>query len=375
MERSQIVDWLADSDPSLRWQVLADLGGADPAEVGAVRSLVASQGWGAELISRQAPNGQWGVDGLEGLLTSSQLTPDQRRQLRELHQIPLSHLGNFFDSPPEVVEAWESADTVPTDDAAAGYREFLTWTQEAMGTYGPKWVSTTYTLLLLVHLGIDPDHFSVVAALDRVEANVKWVFDDERRNYFDGETEACCNGMVVATGSYFGRNVEVVVERLLADRKADGGWNCYEDSSRSSFDSTLCVLEGLLEYQRRFGGGSEVAEARHGGEEYLLERKLFRRLSDGEVADPRHLELKFPPRWQYDILRSLDYMRDALAFPDDRCAEAVEVLTSLRSDDGRWPLFQSRPGRVYFEVDGAVGEPSRWNTFRALRVLDWFGAS
>jgi hypothetical protein len=115
-----------------------------------------------------------------------------------------------------------------------------------------------------------------------------------------------------------------------------------------------------------------VRAARRGGEEYLLERGLFRRKSTGEVVDPAYLEFAFPYYWHYDVLRALDYFRRSGAAPDPRMAEAVEVVRSKRQPDGRWLLDRIHPGRVHFDLEGGVGTPSRWNTLRVLRVLEWW---
>jgi hypothetical protein len=108
------------------------------------------------------------------------------------------------------------------------------------------------------------------------------------------------------------------------------------------------------------------------GQEYLLERRLLRRLSTGEVAIPRWLYLAFPNGWHYDVLRALDYLRDADAKPDERIAEAIEVVEGNRDPDGRWPLQNVHEGEAHFEMEVGNGKPSRWNTLRAMRVLDWF---
>jgi hypothetical protein len=141
---------------------------------------------------------------------------------------------------------------------------------------------------------------------------------------------------------------------------------------RSSFDTTINVLDGLVEFERATGGSAAVGEARRSGEEYLLERSLFRRQSTGEVADPAYLDFAFPYYWRYDLLRALDYFRRSGAGPDPRMAEAVEVVRSKRQPDGRWLLDRIHPGRVHFDLEGGIGAPSRWNTLRALRVLDWW---
>jgi hypothetical protein len=179
--------------------------------------------------------------------------------------------------------------------------------------------------------------------------------------------------MVLATGSYFGHQSDRLLDRLLGQRMDDGGWNCAMEygSTRSSFHTTINVLEALLEYERANGAVAEVTAARESGEEYLLERKLMRSRSTGELLNPAWTRFSFPTRWHYDVLRGLDYMRAARA-PDPRCEEAIELVVSRRAPDGRWPLENNHSGDVYFEMDEGDGRPSRWNTLRALRVLEWY---
>jgi hypothetical protein len=192
--------------------------------------------------------------------------------------------------------------------------------------------------------------------------------------YFDGEVEPCINGRTIETGAYFGVDVAPIVERILGERLADGGWNCETrfGSVRSSFDTTINVLDGLLAFERAADGSDAILQARRSGEEYLLERGLFRRRSTGEVVKAAYLDFAFPYYWHYDVLRALDYFRRSGAERDPRMAEAVEVVRSKRQPDGRWLLDRVHPGRVHFTLKGGAGEPSRWNTLRALRVLDWW---
>src|SRR6266540_2912880 len=183
-----------------------------------------------------------------------------------------------------------------------------------------------------------------------------------------------------AGGAHFGVDMALVVERLVKERLDDGGWNCETEigSVRSSFGTTINVLEGLVEYERATGGTTESRAARRSGEEYLLERALFRRLSTGEPADERFLSFAHPNRWRYDVLRGLDHFCSAAsltgAVPDPRLGDAIDHVRSRRLEDGTWPLDWSPPGRVWFDVDDGQGEPSRWVTLRAMRVLRWWEA-
>jgi hypothetical protein len=236
---------------------------------------------------------------------------------------------------------------------------------------GQPWTSTLPNLELLRWFGLDPASPQAVEAVALVRENCRWEYAGER--FFDGEVEACINGRTVAIGAYFGEDVDGIVQRLLGEQLDDGGWNCEtEDGSvRSSFHSTICVLEGLLEQERATGGSPELAAARLRGEEYLLERSLFRRLATGEVVDHAWLEFSFPPRWHYDVLRALDHFAAAGDASDQRLAEAVELVRSKRQPDGTWLLENTHPGAVHVDLEDGDGRPSRWNTLRALRVLRW----
>jgi hypothetical protein len=192
---------------------------------------------------------------------------------------------------------------------------------------------------------------------------------------FAGEVEPCVNGRVVAVGAYFGEDEQSVVDRLLGEQMADGGWNCEQESgsTRGSFHTTICVLEGLLEHERATGGSRAVTAARELGQEYLLERRMLRRLSDDEVIDPVWTEFSFPTGYHYDALRGLEYLRSAGVKPNARMAEAIDLVASKRDADGRWLLENVHPDELDAEPGVAEGQPSRWITLRALRVLRWAG--
>jgi hypothetical protein len=307
-----VTDWLLDSDPSIRWQVMRDLTDASADAVAAERSKIALEGYGARLLNLQAADGQWGG-----------------------------------------------------------------------GTYAPPYTSTTFTLLLLRTLGLDPDSEEARRAVALVRENSRWEYD-ENLKFFEGEVEPCINGEAVAIGAYFGEDVRGIVDRLLGEQMADGGWNCEQErgSTRGSFNTTIAVLEGLLEYERSTGD-SRVTPVRLRGHEYLLERRMLRRLSTGDVIDPAFARFSFPTYFYYDVLRGLDYLRSAGVAPDQRAAEAVDLVSKKRDESGRWALENSPrprpwdpkgkdPGVVHFQIDEGDGKPSRWNTLRALRVLRWW---
>ena len=305
-----VIGWLLNSDPAVRWQVLRDLTDAPPEEVLAGRDRVATDGWGARLLGLQGADGQW--DG-----------------------------GTY----------WPEHDDDPD---------------------GQPWTATTYSLLLLRDFGLNPASREARSAVSLVRDNSRW--EEGNQPFFEGEVEPCINGMTVALGAYFGENVDAVVDRLTGEQLADGGWNCEAErgSTRSSFHTTICVLEGLLEHELATGGTDKSRESRHRGEKYLLERGLMRRKSTGTTISGDWLQFSFPTRWFYDVLRGLDYFRSAGGTPDERLGEAVEVVRSKQQPDGLWVLENTHPGNVHFALEEGDGQPSRWNTLRALRVLRWY---
>jgi hypothetical protein len=308
-----ILEWLLDSDPAIRWQVLRDLVDAPDKVVAAERARVTIEGWGSRLLALQGEDGQWAG-------------------------------GACFPA------------------------RYFSQSNEYQGQ---PWISTLPTLQLLHDFGVDPCSDVVRRAVALVKDNCRW--EHAGQPFFNGEVEPCINGRTVTLGTYFDQDVDGVVARLLGEQLADGGWNCEAEngSVRSSFATTINVLEGLLAHERAFGGSAESIAARRRGEEYLLERKLFRRKSTGEVVDLAWLQFSFPVRWHYDVLRALEYFRSVGEAPDSRMDEAIDLLRSKRQPDGTWLLENTHPGKVHFSLENSDGRPSKWNTLRALRVLKW----
>ena len=312
---SSVIQWLLDSDPSIRWQAMRDLTDAPDEEVAAERARVATEGAGARLLARQAPDGRWGG------------------------------------------AAWNRG-----------------------------WDSTMHVLSLLREMGLDPESSKARRAVSLVRDRVTWQGcgpqEADDNPFFAGEVEPCINGQVAASGAYFGQDVQGIIDRLLGEQLADGGWNCEapNGSMRSSFNTTICVIEALLEHERAGGGSPALTAARLRGQEYLHERRLCRRRSTGEMierdrkGDAVWTRFAFPTWWHYDVLRGLEYLRRAGVAPDERVVEAIELVASKRGGDGRWPLATQYPGKMPVETDEGEGQPSRWNTLRALRVLDWYSA-
>ena len=303
--------WLLDSDPAIRWQVMRDLTGETPQAIAAERSRVAVEGWGARLLALQSPVGNWGG-------------PNEDRGL----------------------------------------------------------LITLYTLVVLKDLGLDPDSKQARKMIDRVDKGL--VFKPlNDRPFLHGETEPCINGRILGIGAYFKQPNDKLANQLLTEQLEDGGWNCEAQlespkrpkSRRSSFHTTICVLEGLLDYERAGRKSGAVTKARKRAEGYLLERGMFRSLRTGEVIDERWLRFSFPTFWHYDVLRGLDYLRNARIKPDSHVSDAIKVVIARRHHNGRWPLNLLHREHIPLEIETGIGRASRWNTLRALRVLRWYDNS
>ncbi|MET0704713.1 MAG: squalene cyclase [Mycobacterium sp.] len=315
-----VVGWLLDSDPALRWQVERDLLGAPPQTWAATRRRVASEGFGARLLALQDADGQWAG-------------------------------GAFFPGDFDV----------DGPEAAKGAQ---------------PWTATTWTLNSLREWGVDGEVLRARRTAELLAENSRWEY--ESLPYWDGEVDCCINAWTVANGVWLGAEIAGIVAWFIEHQLSDGGWNCewVEGSTRSSFHSTLNSLKGLLAYDSATGGTAATRAARHAGQEYLLRRKLFRRLSTGEPVAPWVTHFGYPPRWKYDVLNAADYFRQAAAVdgcaPDPRMAEAMELIRAARQPDGTWHQAGRQPGRVWFEEDVAAGEPSKWLTLIGTRVLAWW---
>ena len=313
------INWMLDSDPALKWQVERDILGLPEIHWQKTRALTSSEGFAAKLLALQDEDGQWAG-------------------------------GAYF----------------PTreDARALPYVE---------GEKGQPYIATTWTLNSLREWGVDASVLGDTA--DRLDAGCKWEYDD--LPYWGGEVDCCINAFTVSNGAWLGRDMSANVQWFLDHQLEDGGWNCewIEGDLRSSFHSTLNALVGLLDYEVRTGKNEKVADARKRAEEYLLQRRLMFRLSTGEPVGPWLHDLAYPFRWNYTIIRALNYFRDSAVFsgtqPDPRIAEAAEALAAMANDNGRWVTNDRIPGQVWFDVDTPVGEESKWLTFFALRALAW----
>jgi hypothetical protein len=284
-------------------------------------------------------------------------------------------LRDLTDGPTEIVAAERSR------VATRGLGARLLGEQRPDGNWGdgvsaPHWRSNLCTMVLLRDMGLDPESAPARKAVGLLRDRVTWGPEFGDTSFFEGEVEPCINGQVLGLGAYFGETNDRLLQRLLGEQLADGGWNCEAErgSVRSSFHTTICVLEGLLEWERARGASAAVTAARARAQEYLLQRRLLRRLSTGEVIDAAWTRFTFPIIWRYDVLRALDDFRSAGVKPEERMAEAIGLVEQRRQPDRRWPIGEPHRDAIHPDLEGAPGGPSRWNTLRALRVLDWSSA-
>jgi hypothetical protein len=316
-----LVEWLRDSDPALRWQVERDLLREPPEVWETTRARIATEGFGARLLSLQDSDGQWAG-------------------------------GAFF----------------PADFDWDG--------PEAADGAGQPWTATTWTLNSLREWGLDSAVLRERRTAELLAENSRWEYDD--LPYWGGEVDCCINAWTVANGLWLGVDMTSLVDWFLEHRLPDGGWNCewVEGSTRSSFHSTLNSLKGLLAYDAATGGTDATRAARRSGEQYLLERGLLRRLSTGEPVAPWVDHFAYPFRWFYSVLNAAEYFREASLLdgepPDPRMADAIALIRAARQPDGTWLQARRHPGRVWFEVDVPAGEPSTWATLYGTRVLAWW---
>ncbi|MFC0675020.1 squalene cyclase [Brachybacterium hainanense] len=322
MAADDVDAWLLATDPALRWQVERDLLGAPPQQWQATRRRVVLEGFGARLLGLQGEDGMW---------AGGAYFP-----------------GGFFEDP--------ANQDLP----------------------GQPWTATTWSLTALREWGADPAPLQENGTVERLARTARWEYDD--LPYWGGEVDCCINAMTLANGLWLGAEVGAIADWFVEHQLEDGGWNCdwVEGAERSSFHSTVNALGGLLALEETTGGTAATRAARRRGEEYLLRRRLHRRLSTGESVGPFVDRFRYPFRWAYSVLRALEHLRRASALdgtrPDARAAEAVEMVRAARQADGTWLQGPVLPGAVWFEVDVPEGEPSPWLTLHARRVLDWWEA-
>jgi hypothetical protein len=297
-----------------------------------------------------------------------------------------AHLKWLLDSDPSI--RWqvmqgltgEAPDAIAAERsrvATEGWGAQLLARQDPAGHWGGgQWdLVTLWSLVVLKDLGLDPASKQARKMIDRVDQRL--VFKPlNNRPFLHGETEPCINGRILGVGAYFKEPNDALANQLLGEQLEDGGWNCEAPQSRrSSFHTTICVLEGLLDYERAGRKSAALTKAHKKAEKYLLDRSMFRSLRTGEVIDKRWLRFSYPTHWHYDVLRGLDYLRNAGIKPDSRVIEAIEIVIERRHQNGRWPLNLLHPEHIPLEMETGVGRASRWNTLRALRVLRWYDNS
>lgn len=304
----KLISWLLTGDVAIQYQVHRDLLGSQENTVSGFQKRIESEGWGHRFLSKQKDDGHWGK--------------------------------NF---------------------------------------YQPKWTSTHYTLLDLKTIGLPQKNKSAQKSVSMVLNEPLGAHGGINLAGSLANSDVCVNGMILSYASWFlpkDERLKSIVDYLLDTQMSDGGWNCRylnPDTTHSSLHSTLSVLEGLLEFRRttqRYRK-DEILDAEKEAVEFLLTHHLYQSHRTGKTIDPRMLKLSFPCRWRYDILRCLDYLRDANTAYDIRMQSALDIIINKRRKDDKWPLQEKHAGQVHFDME-KIGSPSRWNTLRCLRVLNHF---
>lgn len=309
-KEAQIIEWLLNGDVSIQYHIYKDLLNSDISIQQNLQKRIEKEGWGAQFLSERQESGHWG-----------------------------------------------------------------------RGFYQPKWTSTHYTLLDLKNIGLPKENKKVKNSVNMV---LNQPFGkDGGINYAKTKivkySDVCINGMILNFASYFNSKdskLHSIIDYLLSVQMNDGGWNCeyIHGATHSSLHTTISVLEGFLEYRKARVGyrKEEIEEAENLGIEFILKHQFYKSHRTGETIDKKMLMLSYPSRWRYDILRALDYFQSDKIKYDDRMNSAIEVLLKKQRKDGKWPLQMKHPGQVHFDME-RVGQASRWNTLRALRVLRYYG--
>ena len=311
--RKDILAWLLDSDPSLLWQVQKDLLSLPPKIWEDTRKRLGREGFVSELLKHQERDSTWAHGA----------------------HFPC---GYTFDEP------------------------------------GQPYTATGIVLSQLRELGAAPE--MLMPNTSKLLEDLRWEYED--RPFWDGEVDVCINAYTLSNGTWLGRDMRHLIDWFEEHQLKDGGWNCewVEGAVVSSFHSTLNALIALLDYEQRAGASLRVRSMRRLGEEYFLKRRLMYRLSTGERLPEWATWFGYPYRFAYSVIKALDYFRAASLFdrtpPDPRLKEAIAFLWAAQSADGTWLQQHRIPGKVWVEVDAPVGQPSKWLTFHALRVLDWW---
>ncbi|MBI4258631.1 MAG: hypothetical protein HY619_06720 [Thaumarchaeota archaeon] len=309
MPRDSVMDWLLQkSQPAVCYFTLIELldRPREDLEVQAAYQAISERGWGAEILGEQNPAGFWAS------------------------------------------------------------RENL---------YYPKYVASNWHLLVLADLGLTKQHPRIRKACELFlgeYAKPDGGFGRRERSHF------CVTGnsarTLVRCGYEDDPRVRSAFKWLIEAQKADGGWHCF-DSRRGTLDCWEALSAFSALPKRRWT--RLVKRSVERGAEFYLERDLFR---EGKRRYEPWFRFHYPVHYYYDLLVGLDVIT-ALGYGDDsRLKPALKVLREKRRPDGAWLLDAIHPdlgpGAKYvlgepvtpFALEKA-GEPSKWITLQALRVL------
>lgn len=307
-DHDSVINWLLEGDIAVRFQTVRDLLHGDEKQLSSLQKRIEKEGWGARFLSKQKKDGHW---------------------------------GKTF--------------------------------------YQPKWTSTHYTLLDLKIIGLPASNKQAQRSTSMVLGEPEGADGGINLAGSLRYSDVCVNGMILNYASYFlprHDKLRQIVDYLLEVQMADGGWNCqyhHAGTTHSSLHSTLSVLEGLMEYRMssKKYRTDDILDAEKEAVEFILQHNLYQSHRTGKTIDHRFLRLSFPGRWRFDILRCLDYFRVSKVPYDPRMQQALDILIKKKGKNTKWPLQEKHKGAVHFDMEN-TRSPSRWNTLRALRVLNYF---
>ncbi len=248
------------------------------------------------------------------------------------------------------------------------------------GFYQPKWTSTHYTLLELANLGLPATHPEARGSVDLILREEKGADGGLNPSRTLRCSDVCINGMALNYCSHFEAPTEALrslVDFILGQRMPDGGFNCRSNRSgatHSSVHTSLSVIEGCTAYlaSGHSHRADELRQARAATIAFLLRHQLFRSHRTGEPIHVDMTRLHHPTRWRFDVLRCLDALAAAGLDHDARMDNGLEVLRDRQRPDGRWAANRGHPGETHIAYPRA-GQPNRWVTLVALRVLRTYG--
>jgi len=257
--------------------------------------------------------------------------------------------------------------------------------------YRPKWTAAVWPLVLLGELGSEAD--------PRIKAECERFFDlhqadsgafvcpsrvETKGKRWD---EPCLTGNMIRTLIKLGYGndprVKKAIEWLPQHQLEDGGWNCDFPEKKVKHSSFMSTIEPFWAYSEipRQKWTRKMKRSIDGAAEFLLMHRVYK--SDNhhwKETYPFFTSFHFPMYYFYDALHGLRVLTKLGYSDDERIKDAKHLLLSKRRPDGTWNLegdwfregdffYPSGKGRKAPVEIEKIGQPSKWITLNAYRVL------